>query len=361
MVVLKMQKNSFFKNIYLIIKNGGYHSYFLVGPPLPVKKVREIYMRTNHDFIVGWDMFYMNLTLEDKRYKPVIKFLLFVYEYIRHVYVVINNSRWVYKSSMPNGEDTYEVYFRNNDRVDQNPFCGYEALNITQTSKNDFINSIKAILPCFSFRKLFKKKIIWHATKLRFCNLPKEVILEECRSVEYRALFYFTIKNDINVKISWRNSSTLLYSKDELKNNKNLDMPVELIRPDFIDNNIQILNKPIIIEDDLLIIVPSTFRKEEIISWVHKTVNHIKARKYYFSIHPSSSHLIKPINDLKIGKIDYKKDKYLMKYRYFSGTYSTLIQNAKKSGGITYPLAFNEHELEYMDAQMSNITIYKAF
>jgi hypothetical protein len=153
----------------------------------------------------------------------------------------------------------------------------------------------------------------------------------------------------------------LLYSKDELKNNKNLDMPVELIRPDFIDNNIQILNKPIIIEDDLLIVVPSMFRKEEIISWVQKTVNYIKARKYYFSIHPSSSHLIKPINDLKIGKIDYKKDKYLMKYRYFSGTYSTLLQNAKKSGCITYPLAFNEHELEYMDAQMSNITIYKTF
>ena len=58
---------------------------------------------------------------------------------------------------MINDEDTYEVYFRNNDRCDQNPFCGYEGLNITQTSKNDFINSIKAILPCFSFRKLFKK------------------------------------------------------------------------------------------------------------------------------------------------------------------------------------------------------------
>ena len=44
-----MQKNSFFKNIYLIIKNGGYHSYFLVGPPLPVKKVREILVMENHE------------------------------------------------------------------------------------------------------------------------------------------------------------------------------------------------------------------------------------------------------------------------------------------------------------------------
>jgi hypothetical protein len=152
-----------------------------------------------------------------------------------------------------------------------------------------------------------------------------------------------------------------LYTKDELKNDKNLDMPVELIRPDFIDNNIQILNKPIIIQDDLLIIVPSMFKTEEIISWVRNAVSFIKARKYYFSVHPSSSHLIKPLNDLKVGKIDHEKDKYLTKYKYFSGTYSTLIQNAKKSGGITYPLAFNAHELEYMDAMMSNITIYKTF
>ena len=356
-----MGKNSFFKNIYLIIKNGGYHSYFLVGPPLPVKKVREIYLRTNHDFIVGWDMFYLNLTLEDKKYKSINKFLLLIYEYIRHVFVVINNSNWVYKSSIDNDENTYEVYFRNNDRADQNPFCGHEALNITQTKKIDLINSIKAILPCFSFRKLFKKKIVWHATKLRFCNLPKEVIIEECRSVEHRALFLYAIKNGIKVKISWRNSSSYLYSKDELKNNKNLDMPVELIRPNFIDNNIEILNKPIIIQDDLLIVVPSMFKTEEIISWVRSAVSFIKAREYYFSVHPSSSHLIKPLNDLKIGKIDHEKDKYLTKYRYFSGTYSTLIQNAKKSGGITYPLAFNEHELEYMDAMMSNITIYKTF
>jgi len=356
-----MENNSFFKNIYLIIKNGGYHSYFTVGPPLPVKKVREIYLRTNNDFIVGWDMFYLNLTLEDKRYKSINKFFLFIYEYIRHVYVVINNSNWIYISSLDNDEDTYEVYFRNNDRTDQNAFCGYEALNITTTNKIDLINSIKAILPCFSFRKLFKKKIIWHATKLRFCNLPKEVIIEECRSVEYRALFFYAIKNDIKVKISWRNASTLFYSKDELKNNNNLDMPVELIRPNYIDNNIQILNKPIIIRDDLLIIVPSMFKTEEIISWVRNAVSFIKAREYYFSIHPSSTNLIKPLNDLKIGKIDHEKDKYLKKYRYFSGTYSTLIQNAKKSGGITYPLAFNEHELEYMDAMMSNITIYKTF
>ena len=102
-----------------------------------------------------------------------------------------------------------------------------------------------------------------------------------------------------------------MYTKDELKNNKNLDMPVELIRPNFIDNNIQILNKPIIIQDDLLIIVPSMFKTEEIITWVQNAVSFIKAREYYFSIHPSSRNLIKPLNDLKIGKIDYEKDKYL--------------------------------------------------
>ena len=74
------------------------------------------------------------------------------------------------------------------------------------------------------------------------------------------------------------------------------------------------------------------FKTEEIISWVRNAVSFIKARKYYFSVHPSSSHLIKPLNDLKVGKIDHEKDKYLTKYKYFSGTYSTLIQNAKKSG-----------------------------
>ena len=52
----------------------------------------------------------------------------------------------------------------------------------------------------FFFRKLFEKKIVWHATKLRFCKLPKEVIIEECRSVEYRALYFYAIKNDIKVK-----------------------------------------------------------------------------------------------------------------------------------------------------------------
>ena len=104
-------------------------------------------------------MFYLNLTLEDKRYKSINKFLLFVYEYIRHVFVVINNSNWVYKSPLDYDEDTYEIYFRNNDRTDQNPFCGYEALNITQTTKNDLINSIKAILPCFSLENFSKRKL----------------------------------------------------------------------------------------------------------------------------------------------------------------------------------------------------------
>ena len=33
---------------------------FLSRPSITSQKVREIYLRTNHDFIVGWDMFYLN-------------------------------------------------------------------------------------------------------------------------------------------------------------------------------------------------------------------------------------------------------------------------------------------------------------
>tara|TARA_B110000114_G_C15096661_1_gene401941 strand:+ start:833 stop:1885 length:1053 start_codon:yes stop_codon:yes gene_type:complete len=343
-----------------MIKNGGYHSYFLVGPPLPVETVRRIYYETNQDFLLGWDLFYLNLTLENKKFLKLNKCILFLYEYARHVYTIVKDPNWVYDISFDKNIETYEVFFRNNTRRDQQPFCGYDGLDIYTSKKSDICNSIKAILPCLTFKEIFRKKMMWHVGKFKNCDLPSEIILEECRSIEYRSLYYFAKKRDVDIKISWRNASTYLYTKDELKDNKNLDMPVPLLRPEFIDNNVTNLKDIITLEDDILIIVPSMFKTEDIVSWVLNAVDVIKANNYYFSIHPSSGHLIEPINKLNLGKIDYEKDRYFNKYKFITGTYSTLIQNASNNGIIIYPLAFDQHELEYMDSMMSNVTIYNA-
>ena len=159
------------KEITLLLKNGGYHSYFVTGPPLPLKKVREIYSNSKTDFIIYRDIFVTNLTLENINNKSVIKVILFLYEYLRLVYMVLKGSNWVFSINDFDSNEVYEACFRSED-YDRNDLIpkNNKELGIYKIQKNDLINSFILTLPCFTFNQLYKKRLVWLSRKFRNCN-----------------------------------------------------------------------------------------------------------------------------------------------------------------------------------------------
>ena len=351
------------KEITLLLKNGGYHSYYVTGPPLPLKKVREIYSNSKTDFIIYRDIFVTNLTLENINNKSVIKVILFLYEYLRLVYMVLKDSNWVFSINDFDSNEVYEACFRSED-YDRNDLIpkNNKELGIYKIQKNDLINSFILTLPCFTFNQLYKKRLVWLSRKFRNCNLPNKIIILEGESLEQRALYHYAKISNIEINIKWNIASNYLYTKEDLLHKKDLDKPVPVIRPitDNIFNRIELINKVISIENDLLMIVPADFGTQRCIKWILECKNIIKANRYFFSIHPNSKNLIKPVEDLGFGKIDYDKENYFTNYDHFAGSYSTLIQNASDQRKHVYSVAFNEIDLEYIDAMMSNIKIYDA-
>ena len=358
---------SFFKNLFkeitLLISNGGYHSYYVTGPQLPLKKVREIYINSKTDFVIYRDIFVTNLTLENINNKRVLRVILFLYEYLRLVYMVLKGSNWVFCINDFASNDAYEVCFRSED-LNRNDLIpkNYKELGVYKVQKNDFINSFILILPCFTFNQLYKKRLVWLSRKFRNCNLPNKIIILEGESLEQRALYHYAKTKNIEINIKWNIASNYLYSKEDLLHKKDLDKPVPLIRPTTknIFNRIEVINKVISIENDLLMVVPADFGEERCINWILKCKNIIKANRYFFSLHPSSKNLIKPIEELGFGKIDFDKINYFTNYDHFAGSFSTLIQNASEQKKNVYSIAFNEIDLEYIDAMMCNIKILNA-
>ena len=124
-----------------------------------------------------------------------------------------------------------------------------------------------------------------------------------------------------------------------LINDQNLDRPVILIEMKYVENVIENIDKPIIIDDDILLVVPQTMVSIELFNGL-LTAKVLLMQKIFFSIHPSSKYLIQHIDKLGFGKIDYDKDNYFKKYEYFAGMYSNLLKDAsdKKKNVITIAL-----------------------
>lgn len=342
-----------------MLSNGGYHSYYRIGPPFPLEKVRQIYNKSQCDFVIHRDIYVKDLTLERFNNRFIFKLSLFIFEYLRHVYIVLKRANWLYKNNFDDTNEKHEVFFEDINRLDLKSH-EYSVMSVYEVRGYDIFNSFIAILPCFSFNKLFTKRLIWHSNKFRYCELPKHIIIRECDSLVSRALYNYAKSINISISISWVIAGKYLYTKDELINNQNLDRPVELIRPKYIENVIHNLDKPIIVNDDLLLVIPADYGVERIIQWIIDCKNAIHAKRYFFSIHPSSKYLIQHIEKLDFGKIDHDKNNYINKYECFAGMYSTLLKNATHREKKVFTIAFNDIDIEYCDLMNSDTTIYNA-
>ena len=348
-----------FSDITLMLSSGGYHSYYRIGPPFALNKVREIYEKSKCDFVIHRDVFVKDLTLERFNNRIILKLCMFIYEYLRHVYIVIKRVNWLYEVSFHDVSQKHEVFFADIKRPDLKS-DKYNLMSVYEVQGNDMLNSFVAVLPCFSFKKLFKKRLMWHSKKFRYSELPKHIIIKECDSLESRALYEYADRKNITISISWPLAGRYLYTKEQLINDQNLDRPVELIRPKYVENVFENIDKPIIIDDDILLVVPADYGVDRIIQWIINCKSAINAKRYFFSIHPSSQYLIQHIDKLDFGKIDYDKDNYFKKYEYFAGMYSNLLKDASDNKKNVITIAFNELDIEYCDVMNSNTTIYNA-
>ena len=348
-----------FFDIQSLISGGGYSAYYKIGPPFTLDKAREIYKKSECDFVIRRDIYCKNLTLERFKNTLILRVVLFIYEYVRHVYIVIKDPNWLYTTNFDSNE-VCEAFFRNNDRHDRKPALGHGELSINIVRRSDIVNSLIAILPCLSFKKLFKKRLLWQANKFKYCKLPKKIIISECESMEERSLYYYANLQNVEINIYWPYPSSYYYSKDELMNNQNLDIPVKLIREKYVNNIIHKVHEGIQINGDVLILVPADYGINTIIEWVINCKNTIHAKRYFFSLHPLSSDLMPHINNLNFGYIDEQKDNYLDKYEHFIGISSSFFEIAAKQGKNIIPIAFSELELEYCDILNSNRNVYDA-
>lgn len=355
---MQFLKTIFF-DIQSLISGGGYSAYYKIGPPFTLDKAREIYKKSECDFVIRRDIYCKNLTLERFKNTLILRVVLFIYEYVRHVYIVIKDPNWLYTTNFDSNE-VCEAFFRNNDRHDRKPVLGHHELSINIVRRSDIVNSLIAILPCLSFKKLFKKRLLWQANKFKYCKLPKKIIISECESMEERSLYYYANQQNVEINIYWPYPSSYFYSKDELMNNQNLDMPVKLIREKYVNNIIHKVHEGIQINGDVLILVPADYGINTIIEWVINCKNTIHAKRYFFSLHPLSSDLMPHINNLNFGYIDDQKDNYLDKYEHFIGISSSFFEIAAKEGKNIIPIAFSELELEYCDILNSNRNVYDA-
>jgi hypothetical protein len=342
---------------YKLVINNWYVAYFYLGGCLPNERIRKVYNKSRiNDFSVDWDLYYLNLTLEISPYPRVAKLFLLVYGNVAIAMRIIRDANWVYEVSECDARGTYELYFTQN-RQDHAPFLGFQEVSVTKKSGLDLINALKHTRPSFSFRALFKNRIEYYSSKFVACSFPRVIIFEEARSLEYRALYDHLKDKEAKIEFSWRNASSSVYTAEQLSSASNLDYPGYLHRPKYVSNIIIKLASPIIINDNILIVVPTFNSAKQIIDWIYSVTKIIVGNKYFFSVHPSYPHLKKKLLELGIGEIDENKSKYLERYSTYVGCVSTLLKTAKENGKQVYSIGFDEYQIDYMSTSLSDFQI----
>ncbi len=342
-------------------RNGWYASYFNTNQALNILEFRRIYREaSSEDFSIAWDLYYLSLTLSACHNRRMAKIFLLIYGNIAVAARIIKDSVWIYESKECNFHSPYEVYFYSNTRSDLAPFLGYPELSIKRKNSLDILNALLHINPSFSHRSLFFKRVRFYSKKLRECRLPKVIILEEGRSLEYRALYHYARNKEVEIEFSWRNACSYVYSPVQLSEDSNLDYPGRLHRPRYEKNIMIKMVTPVVIDGDVLIVVPTFNLTEDVLTWVRDAIKLIVSKNYFFSIHPSYPHLKDKILGLRLGEIDDNKEKYLDRYSFYVGCCSTLMKTAKDKGKQVYAIGFNDLQIEHMTETLSGFQIIDA-
>ena len=343
-----------------LARNGWYTAYHYMGPSLPIAKVRKILNESSlEDFSIAWDLYYLNLTLSASCQKRAAKIFLLLYGNLAVLVRIIRDAKWVYESNNCDLKGTYEVYFPNN-RKDLVPFLGYPELSITRKKTFDILNVLFHIRPSFSFHSLFTNRINYYSAKFSKCRLPKVIILNEGRSLEYRALYHHAKNKETKIEFSWRNAGSISYSPEQLSGASNLDYPGYLHRPKYEKNTIIKMTSPLSINDNILVVVPTFSSTEDVLNWIYSVTKLIIGRKYIFSVHPSYPNLKEKVLELGLGEVDENKSTYLERYSVFVGCVSTLLKIAKDNGKQIYAIGFDAIQIDYMVASLSGFKIIDA-
>lgn len=350
------------RELYLLMKNGGFCAYHYLGRSLSVDEQRDIYHGIDADFSIKWDLYYLELTLAVSPYPRIARFYLLVYGNISFIAYIIKNRNWVYKAIYPTEGNIFEVYFRDcdNERSDLRPILGFPECTVVRREHNDWGNMFCHLLPSSSHRRLFAKRVDFFEKKYRFARFPRRVILFEGRSLEYRSLYTFARKNEITVEFSWSSPRALLYDSGSFQENANLDYPGVLHAKSPLENDIVQLSESLRFDNDALVVVPTFNSTSEILEWICKTTNLIKCRKFFFAVHPTYPHLKPELIKYGFDSIDDLKVEYMQKYDVFIGSYSTLMMQALEQGKCVIAIGYDQEQVSRMNESLSGITIYDA-
>ena len=346
--------------LLLLKNNGAYTAYHYIGRSCSVRDHRRIYQKVEADFSIKWDIYYLELTLAVSLYPRISKIFLLILGNYSLLRFLLKNRGWVYQASYPNKASVCEVYFRDAERNDLRPFLGHPECSISRLRKRDIFNALRHISFHLTFRGLFASRVRYLANKFRSLRLPETIILEQGRSLEYRALYAHARTRNINVEFSWKNPSSIQYSLEDLSSQSNLDYPGPLHRRPYQKNKIVHLDNQITFNEAVLIVVPTFVSTGEILEWIRNTVDLVRAPRLFFSIHPSYMHLRSVLIKEEYISIDYSKAEYLQKYGIFIGCYSTLLAQAVDQGKSVMAIGYSNDQLERMQAQLSNFTIHDA-
>ena len=130
---------------------NGIHEYFVNQKEYPIDLIQKIYESTEADFYIKWDLYYLSLTLENKKFKSLTRLFLFIIEYARHFISVCKEINYIYDIEYVASEGFLEAKFCFVERNDLYIHGNRNYMEIYRKQGPDIINSLHAIIPCFSF------------------------------------------------------------------------------------------------------------------------------------------------------------------------------------------------------------------
>jgi hypothetical protein len=337
-----------------IIKNG-YASFWNTEIELETENAIRIYSdQSQVDFLIRWDLYYLNLTIDQLKLNNFLILILWLREYFLNLFKNIFFYKKTYFIDGPiNYNINYMILFSDREDLDK-LFKKYEiifkAKTIKLSSKKTIHISFKSIfnsLLCFSFQDIFKSRLKSINFKIDTTNLNSILYLYEGRSLEYRALYKFLKQNGCKINFFWTKSATNHYSINELSTSGNLDYPEKLYRPEHkIGNIINTINE-LSFTESILIVLPTFSNYNQILIWISAIRQFCKAPSYAYSLHPTAhKNLLFDLLDNEF--IDIDKSNYMNKYNNFIGFDSNLLLMALDNSKEVYPVAINDTQIKFL-------------
>lgn len=353
--------------IFNIFKYG--FGYFWYSPnKFNLLNYRIIYNQLNGiEFVVKWDLFYLNLTISLFKYKYLAICILWFREYLYNIYLSLNPFKVIfYTNEKFVSGMSYIILFESRQDLINNIRVSHLLKNsqiLVLNTKIILVNPLKLFFTCLtklSFVDIFKFRLDCINFDLQISEGNVKFHIYEGRSSYFRALYSYLISQSINLKISffWLKPSSLPYSKLDLLSNSNLDYPVDLIRP-MRNSNLTIhkLNDLIIFDQTILIVLSTFHSGEDLSNWIRQIKSIFKAPAYAYALHPSVHQTL--ILDLQKDEfIDYNKNNYDVNYKYFIGFDSTLLFAAENSCKVVYSIAFNDNDFDFLKEVTDLNSIY---